>query len=61
MFASFSSKILLFGEYSIVAGGKALAIPYSKYHGHFAFANENLEQKIVLNNRKKCLKSFIYT
>ena len=56
MFASFSSKILLFGEYSIVAGGKALAIPYSKYHGHFAFANENLEQKNSVKQSQEVLK-----
>ena len=47
MFASFSSKILLFGEYSIVVGGKALAIPYAKYSGHFAFDNKVLEQKTI--------------
>ena len=56
MFASFSSKILLFGEYSIVAGGKALAIPYSKYQGHFAFANENLKQEESIKQSHEVLE-----
>ncbi len=31
--SNFHSKILLFGEYSIVAGGKGLAIPYTAFKG----------------------------
>lgn len=37
----FSSKLLLFGEYSVVVGGKALAIPLSKYKGRWEFGNGN--------------------
>ncbi len=33
----FSSKILLFGEYVIICGGKALSIPYDEYFGYFTF------------------------
>lgn len=33
MTESFPSKILLFGEYSIIRGGSGLAIPYSTYSG----------------------------
>lgn len=33
----FSSKILLFGEYSVVVGGSALAVPFPTYQGHFQF------------------------
>ncbi len=29
----FSSKILLFGEYSIIKGSKGLAVPFSRYNG----------------------------
>jgi len=30
---SYSSKVLLFGEYSVIKGSKALAIPYSHFSG----------------------------
>ncbi len=33
----FYSKILLFGEYALMAGSKALSIPYDSLHGAFAF------------------------
>lgn len=31
----FPSKLLLFGEYTVIQGGKALAIPYSSYYGQW--------------------------
>lgn len=31
---SFSSKIILFGEYSVIKGGNALIMPFSKYSGY---------------------------
>lgn len=37
---SFFSKILLFGEYSVIVNSKALAIPYSLFEGHLAFPRE---------------------
>jgi len=30
---TYPSKLLLFGEYTILKGGRALAIPYHRYHG----------------------------
>jgi mevalonate kinase len=33
----FYSKILLFGEYALMAGSPALSIPYPELHGSFAF------------------------
>ena len=33
----FSSKILLFGEYVIICGGKALSIPFDEYFGYFSY------------------------
>lgn len=33
----FSSKVLLFGEYSVILNSKALAMPYSLFEGHFTF------------------------
>ncbi|MBY0516698.1 MAG: hypothetical protein K2P81_07315 [Bacteriovoracaceae bacterium] len=35
MSRSFSSKILLFGEYTVIGGGQALAIPYANFNGHW--------------------------
>ena len=37
---TFNSKILLFGEYSVLLGSNALAIPYDRYNGRLAFASE---------------------
>ncbi len=36
-FPEFNSKILLFGEYSLMFGSMALSIPYSKYTGQMSF------------------------
>ena len=36
---SFNAKILLFGEYTIINGSYALAIPISQYKGQWAFTN----------------------
>jgi mevalonate kinase len=38
---NFSSKILLFGEYSILAGSMGLAIPYPAYSGKLAFVKQH--------------------
>ena len=35
----FNSKILLFGEYSLMKGSKALCIPYDKFNGQLLFDN----------------------
>ncbi|MGE4586250.1 MAG: hypothetical protein AB7D05_02795 [Mangrovibacterium sp.] len=32
---SFFAKLLLFGEYGLMFGGRALAVPYPRYGGHF--------------------------
>lgn len=55
----FSSKILLFGEYLLLCGSKALSIPFPKYSGYFQFevngtshpSNKSLRQ--FLNYLKK--------
>ena len=36
-FPEFHSKILLFGEYSLMYGSMALSVPYSKYNGQMSF------------------------
>ena len=33
----FNSKILLFGEYALMAGSKALSIPFDKFYGQLLF------------------------
>ena len=33
---SFSAKILLFGEYTVIRGGEALAIPFDTFSGHWS-------------------------
>lgn len=48
---SFTSKILLFGEYSVILNSMALSIPYHLFHGQLQFRKEN--HKIDLE-----LKSF---
>ncbi len=37
---NFYSKILLFGEYALMAGSPALSIPYDRLHGAFAFRRQ---------------------
>ena len=38
---SFYSKIMLFGEYSIICGSMALTIPYSHFKGSLKFPNKD--------------------
>lgn len=45
----FYSKILLFGEYSIIKGGNGLALPYQKYHGELTFQEDVKESTRLLN------------
>lgn len=46
MTINFFSKLLLFGEYSIIRDSMALAVPYPVYGGHLSF---NLEKNIIDN------------
>lgn len=60
---TFYSKIMLFGEYLLMCGSKALSIPYSKYSGRFVFSpskipnNKNFDPKIHLRNFLQHLQS----
>jgi len=38
---TFYSKVLLFGEYSVIFGSKALTIPYTHFQGELSFVNAN--------------------
>jgi mevalonate kinase len=51
---TFTSKILLFGEYLLLCGAKALSIPYSKYYGYLDF-DKNKEYKGSNENLGKFL------
>lgn len=37
----YPAKILLFGEYTVLEGGSAFAIPTSRFDGYWSFNNEN--------------------
>lgn len=39
-FKSFGSKLLLFGEYTLINGSKGLAVPFNAYTLRFSFAEE---------------------
>lgn len=39
--STYNSKILLFGEYSILLGSDALAFPFKRFNGNFSFENKN--------------------
>lgn len=41
----FNSKILLFGEYSVLLGSDALAIPFSRFNGRLTFISDNIEDR----------------
>lgn len=43
---SYSSKILLFGEYSVLLGSKALAFPFAPYQGHWQWIHACADEKI---------------
>jgi mevalonate kinase len=51
----FSSKILLFGEYLLLCGSKALSIPYSKYSGYLTITDDKSFEESN-QNLKKFLK-----
>ncbi|MCY4162336.1 MAG: mevalonate kinase [Flavobacteriaceae bacterium] len=57
----FPAKILLFGEYTIFKGGKALSIPYHKYSGHLEipsiFTKKTKQSNALLKEFVKVLKS----
>ncbi|MFK7908834.1 MAG: mevalonate kinase [Chitinophagales bacterium] len=56
---NFPSKILLFGEYSVVVGGNALAIPFDAYGGNFQFWDKNLEITESAKWSNHALKDFV--
>ncbi len=55
----FYSKILLFGEYTLMFGSKALSIPFEKFYWQFVF-NEKNRDKSVSDNVKHLVKFLEY-
>jgi mevalonate kinase len=51
---NFNSKILLFGEYSIIKGSHGLAIPYRKYFGKLKISNEAHAQHKNISLKELC-------
>ncbi len=61
----FYSKVLLFGEYSIIRDSMALAVPYNQYQGFLSFnlSNPEIDTELLalyqyLKNRGKLLLDF---
>jgi len=50
---NFHSKILLFGEYALMAGSRALSIPYDHLHGAFTFRQQPARTAFDSNSRLK--------
>lgn len=46
-----NSKLLLFGEYTILLGAPALAMPYKGFNGHLDFWDEDVSQTNKESNR----------
>ncbi len=54
--SSFPGKVLLLGEYTILSGSKALAIPYEKLSGHWSFEKKNTSDWEI---SRKSIQSFL--
>ncbi len=50
------AKLLLFGEYTVVKGSRALAIPYSRFKGSWRYAPDKLERQKDLVDYAKFLE-----
>ena len=63
MLKKYHSKILLFGEYSIIFNSEALTIPYQLFSGELVFPSPSFDQTKIkesnseLNSFSKYLKS----
>lgn len=56
---NFYSKILLFGEYALMTGSKALSIPYNSLHGAFAFRQQPVRARFDSNSHFKKYASYL--
>jgi mevalonate kinase len=53
---TFPSKILLLGEYTILSGSKALALPYRDFSGHWSYEDTDSEFRML---SQKSLEAFL--
>jgi mevalonate kinase len=53
---SFCSKILLFGEYSVIKNSQALSIPYALFEGHLTFRRDNT---VVIDSELKAFSLYL--
>lgn len=53
----YPGKLLLFGEYTVLHGGQALAIPFNKYSGHWRFLVKTEQCKYPLKPFFKYLQA----
>ena len=58
MSAKFAAKILLFGEYGIITGGKALAVTLPEYSGTLCFPGKN-KQQVNISESNRQLSGYI--
>lgn len=49
---SFNSKILLFGEYAVINGGQALAMPFNQLSGKLSYSQKNDLQPLLIKFAK---------
>jgi len=56
----FSSKIILFGEYTILQGSKALAIPYSKFSGQLQVPDNMLYTIDIFQHNSNNILTSLY-
>ena len=60
-FKPFYSKILLFGEYSVISGSNVLSIPFPEFSGKLAIPpNQEIEGKNFRESNQKIIDYFIF-
>ncbi len=55
----YASKLLLFGEYTVIQQGEALAIPYHEYVGRWSFENSETKEAVFSQNSLKKVVDYI--
>lgn len=51
---NFLSKVLLFGEYSLIRGSKGLAIPYKSFSGQLKISEHEIDSKLNVSLKNFC-------
>lgn len=53
---SFNSKILLFGEYSIIQDSMGLTLPYNEFNGKLTFDADEMNEQFVSESNEHLLE-----